>query len=108
MSKTYQKNKPVKLGEGGTIKDFLESEGKVLVDFYADWCGPCQMMEPKIEELAEETDALILKVDIDLHPELADEYGVNAVPTFVAFSSGKEKARSKGAQDKDKLKQMLR
>ena len=75
-------------------KEVLEAKEPVLVDFWATWCGPCQMVGPVIEEIAGEvTDAKICKVDVDENPELAKEYRVMSIPTLMVF---KTERRSKG------------
>ena len=61
----------------------------VVVDFFATWCGPCKMIGPNIEKLAEENaDATVIKIDVDKHPEIAAEYGVQTIPTLIAFKKG--------------------
>lgn len=65
------------------------AEGVVLVDMYADWCGPCKMIAPIIEELAEEvTDAKVVKVDMDASPEIGARFGVRSIPTFIVLKDG--------------------
>ena len=76
---------------------------KVLVDFYAEWCGPCKMLAPNLEKL----DYNILKVDVDKFQDLADSYGVMSVPTLILFKGGKEINKSIGYLDIDKLKEMV-
>ncbi len=70
----------------------------VLVDFYADWCGPCKMAAPIIEEMAEEYEgkAVIAKVDVDANNELAGKFGVMSIPTVIVFKNGKEVKRQSG------------
>ena len=81
----------------------------VLVDFFATWCGPCQMMEPIIEEIAKEArDFEVLKIDIDQAPELAAKYNVMGVPTFIVFKNGKEMDRIAQAVSKDILLEKIR
>lgn len=72
----------------------------VLVDFYADWCGPCKMLEPVVEELATETDAAVAKVDVDAHQELAAQYGVRGVPTVVVLAESEVVEQVVGVRDK--------
>lgn len=77
----------------------LTADAPMLVDFWATWCGPCQMLGPVIEQLAEEYDGknvLIGKVDVDENPELAARYGVMSVPTVILFQNGEEKDRKVG------------
>ena len=69
--------------------DELIKNEKVLVDFFATWCGPCKMIGPNIEKLAEENaDAPVIKIDVDKHPEIAAVYGVQTIPTLIAFKKG--------------------
>ena len=65
------------------------AQGKVLVDFYADWCGPCQMLIPVIEQLEKETGIKVIKIDVDSLPGLARQYRVMAIPTLLLFENGK-------------------
>lgn len=91
-------------------EEVLKSSVPVLVDFFAPWCGPCQMMLPVVEELAEEIDGekgKVGKVDVDAEPELAEKYGVMSVPTFIVFQDGKEVHRLSGAQAKERLEDLL-
>ena len=72
-------------------KNFDEetAKGVVLVDFYADWCGPCKMIAPLIDKLAEEvTDAKIVKVNLDESPEIANKFRIKSIPTFIVFKDG--------------------
>lgn len=87
----------------------LESTGVVLVDFWAQWCGPCQMLGPVIEQLGSEMDgkAVVGKVDIDEQPELRDQYGIMSIPTLIVFKDGKEVSRVLGVQPKQALVQMI-
>ncbi len=84
--------------------DNVIKEGVTLVDFYADWCGPCQMIAPTIEQLANErTDANICKVDTEVSPEIAQKFGVMSIPTLIVFKDGKEFNRIVGVNSKDQL-----
>lgn len=72
-------------------------EGKVLVDFYADWCGPCKMQSPVLEQYdGGEPKAKVVKLNVDMLPELAGEYGVFSIPTLILFVNGKEAAKNVG------------
>jgi len=67
----------------------LIAKGKVLVDFYAEWCGPCKMMGPVLEEISsKKSDLVIVKVNVDEHPDLAREYGVMSIPSLLYFENG--------------------
>ena len=98
-----------------TNEDFeqsvIQAETPVLVDFYADWCGPCKTQTPILGELAEELDGRVkfAKVDIDVegNKDLAVKYGVMSVPTLIIFSSGEVKETMVGVTSKSKLQQKL-
>jgi thioredoxin 1 len=79
----------------------------VLVDFYADWCGPCKMLEPTIEAIAQKTDAAVAKVDVDQHQGLASQYGVRGVPTLLVFADGKQVEQISGVQDEANLTKLV-
>ena len=80
----------------------------VLVDFYADWCGPCRMVAPILAEIAEENpDIAVAKVNVDDQPELASELGVFSIPTLVVLKDGKVAAKSAGARPKAQILAML-
>ena len=88
--------------------DGLVKEGTVVVDFNADWCGPCQMMKPIYEMVAKDTDGIkFLSVNIDNESEIADKFGVSGIPTFVLFKDGKEVARETGVLPEKKLRKFL-
>ena len=79
---------------------------KVLVDFYANWCGPCKMLSPVLETIS--NDIKIIKVDIDKYNDLAREYGVMSIPCLVMFDSGKEIKRNVGFLPEPKLKEFIK
>jgi len=86
----------------------LGAEGVVLVDFYADWCMPCRMLAPVLEELAREVPHLrIVKVDVDQNPELALRYRVNSIPYLLVFRDGKPVAQHLGFADKATLRALV-
>ncbi|MBQ7202299.1 thioredoxin family protein [Candidatus Saccharibacteria bacterium] len=95
----------------GTDENFssevLEAAGLVLVDFNADWCGPCQMMKPVVEKFGEENDLKVVSVNVDDFEELSDSYGVYTIPCLVLFRDGKEIAREEGVVSPKKLAKML-
>jgi thioredoxin 1 len=86
----------------------LESDVPVLVDFYADWCGPCKALAPVLEEVARETpDAKIVKVNVDHSPELANQFAVEAVPCLLVFRNGDLVHRHAGLLSKGNVKNLL-
>ncbi len=87
------------------VKNVKENNGIAVIDFFATWCGPCNMLGPVFSEFAEENKDTVFcaKVDIDQSMELAQEFGVNTVPTVIFFKDGKEVAREIGFMSKDKL-----
>jgi len=87
-------------------KKVLQAEGVVLVDFNADWCGPCQAQKPALESLAE-GGAKIFSVNIDDEPELAEKYEVSSIPCLVLFKNGEEVERKIGLQPKNVIEDML-
>ena len=96
------------LNEENFDKEVLHSELPVLVDFFATWCGPCRMLLPVIEELADEVkDVKICKVNVDEEPELAQEYKVMTIPTLMVVKGGKVVNTSVGVIPKDEIIKML-
>ena len=89
-----------------TVKN---SEKTVLLDFYADWCGPCRMVSPIVDEIAEERDDLLVgKVNVDNEPELAEQFGVFSIPTLVVMKNGEIVHQSTGARPKNQILDMLK
>ena len=91
-------------------REVLNSDKKVLVDFWATWCNPCKMMLPVLEQLSKEVgdEIKIAKINIDNDPELASNFGVMSIPTFMVFEKGQLFKTAVGMQSLDKLKEMLR
>ena len=88
--------------------EVLNSDKPVLLDFWAAWCGPCQMLLPVVEGLAEEvTDAKICKVNVDEQPQLAEKFKVMTIPTLVVIKDGKEVRRSVGVKPKDQILDLI-
>ncbi len=91
------------------FNEVLNSGKTVLVDFWAEWCGPCKMIAPTVEELAVEFDnkAVVGKVDVDSNPELSAQYGIRSIPALMIFKDGKLVDRMVGVQPKSVLKTKL-
>ena len=86
--------------------EVLENSGAVLVDFWASWCGPCMMLSPIVDELAEEVEGITVgKVNVDENQELAIRYGIDSIPALLLFRGGKLAGRSVGLRSKEELKQ---
>jgi thioredoxin 1 len=88
----------------------LQSSELVLVDFWADWCGPCKMLAPILEEVAQELDgqAIVAKVNIDECPDVASSYGVMSIPTLIVFDGGQVAAQTVGVQPKNAIVDLVR
>jgi len=89
-------------------EEVLDSDKKVLVDFWAPWCGPCRMVSPIVDEIAQENSAIkVAKVNIDEQPQLASQYGVMSIPTLMVFENGEVADKAVGARNKTFILQML-
>lgn len=89
-------------------KEVLEYDGTAMVDFWASWCGPCQMVGPVIEEIAEERkDVKVCKVNVDEQPDIAGKYNVMSIPTIIVFKNGEQAVVSVGAKPKADLLALL-
>lgn len=89
-------------------EEVLQAAQPVLVDFYADWCGPCRMLSPTLDALSEErTDVKFAAVNIDENPELADEFDISSIPCVILFKNGAEADRSIGLVPKEALEDLL-
>ena len=90
-----------------SFEEYIQnSDLPVLVDFYADWCGPCKMLKPILEEVAKDWSgkAKVIKVDTDAQQHLAMKYGIQGIPTLILFKHGKEVHRTSGVLPADRLK----
>lgn len=98
----------IKINKNNFEKEIMKSEKKVLLDFYADWCGPCRMVSPLVDEIANENSQyLVGKINVDQEPELAQTFGVSSIPTLVVMEDGKIVSRSVGAMPKMQILAML-
>lgn len=100
---------PKAVGDRDFIQEVLESDTPVLVDFWADWCAPCKMVAPLIDELAKEYDGKIkfTKVDVDDNPQTASQYGIRSIPTLLVFKGGAPIDQVVGAVPKATIKKRL-
>lgn len=102
-------DRPYPLTEDSFARTIQESEIPVLVDFYADWCGPCKMMAPAVDEVAKEFlgRALVAKLDTDRAQRISASFNIRGIPTTIVFKDGTEFARQTGAVPKKMLQEML-
>jgi thioredoxin 1 len=100
---------PIKVSDASFQSDVLNASKPVVVDFWAEWCGPCRMIAPALEELAGELKdkVTIAKIDIDQNPTVPTKYGVRGVPTLMIFSGGQVTATKVGALPKSKIKEWI-
>lgn len=90
-------------------EEVIKSEKPVLIDFYADWCGPCKMLSPIIDEIAEENSEIkVVKVNVDDSQDLAMKYQVMSIPTLVVIKNGEEVNRSVGLIDKSQVANLIK
>ena len=102
-------SKPVEIEDAKFEDVVLKAETPVLVDFWAPWCGPCRMVAPVVEELAEDYDGKVnfVKINVDDSPKIASQYGIMSIPTLMVFKDGKPVANIIGFRPKDELKKSL-
>lgn len=97
----------IQLSELDEFKQVIDGNELVLVDFYATWCRPCQMLGPILDELSEEVDYKIIKVDVDNYPNLAAEHSVRSIPTLVVYKNQEVKTIELGVKSKVELKKLM-
>jgi thioredoxin 1 len=100
-------SEPIHIDGQEHFQRVVDSHDTVLVDCYADWCGPCEMLEPTVEALAAETEAAVAKVDVDRHQGIAQQLGARSIPTLVLYSDGEPVERQMGVQQKPALKSLI-
>ncbi|NIH15438.1 thioredoxin TrxA [Serratia symbiotica] len=102
-------DKIIHLTDNSFDSNVLKAEGSILVDFWAEWCGPCKMITPILDEIAEEFSGklTITKLNIDKNPATAPKYGIRGIPTLLLFKNGKVAATKVGALSKGQLKDFL-
>jgi thioredoxin 1 len=98
---------PVEATAATFDEEVLASDGKVIVDFWAEWCGPCHAVAPVLDRIADEHSVKIVKVDIDHEQSLAQRYGVASIPMMILFENGEPQASAVGAMPKGALERML-
>ena len=86
----------------------IPNKGKVLVDFYAEWCGPCKAMKPTLEKFEESSDIPLVKVNVDEEPNIAQEYGIRNIPCLVCVEDGNEVKRRIGVAGLDQLLELVK
>ena len=98
----------ININKDNFISEVLNAESKVLLDFWAPWCGPCRMVVPIVEEIAKErSDIKVGKINVDEEPELASQVGVLSIPTLVVMENGKISSQAIGARPKNAILAML-
>ncbi len=95
-----------KIISNNNFDEVKESKGKVLVDFYADWCGPCKMLMPVMEEISKDYD--VYKVNVDQNSDLAQQFGVMSIPTVMIFEDGQEANKFVGIKTKNEILELLK
>lgn len=99
----------LKIGKNNFEAEVVNSEKPILVDFWADWCGPCRMISPIVEEVSKEYSSTVTfgKINVDEEPELAGQFGIASIPTLILFKGGKEFSRLIGVQPKERIVEFI-
>ncbi len=99
---------PVVITKDNFESEVLKAEGTVLIDFWATWCGPCRMLSPIVDEVANEhTDVKVGKINVDEQPELAQQFGIMSIPTLLVFRNGQKVNESIGLIPKEKVEELI-
>lgn len=100
--------KIIEVNKDNFESEVLKSNIPVLVDFNADWCGPCRMLKPVLDDIASDrSDFKIVSINVDNEDEIAEEYGISSIPCLIVFKSGKEVNRSIGLRPKEEIESMI-
>tara|TARA_Y100000590_G_scaffold208286_1_gene235911 strand:+ start:29038 stop:29361 length:324 start_codon:yes stop_codon:yes gene_type:complete len=102
--------KPIEVNDGDFDDQVISSEIPVLVDFWAEWCGPCKMIAPIIDELADqyEGDVKFTKLNVDLNPEISSKFGIRSIPTILMFKDGAPVGQIVGSQPKSNIESRIK
>ena len=101
-------SKLVNLDEDTFGKEIVDADnGVVVVDFWADWCGPCKVVAPILEEISEKVKTKICKVNVDKYPEIAGKFGIKSIPTMLVFRNGEKIDQIVGMRSRDELEELI-
>jgi len=104
-----ENSKVLKVTSNTFENEVLESHKTVLIDFYADWCGPCKVLSPTVEEIANENDDIkVVKINIDDEQNIASDHGIMSIPTLVVIKNGEESNRAIGVISKNEIEELIK